>query len=79
MASVEWLERAHHAQIGKICELMPALLATSVLEEEGLAEFDLDAKATIEITEVRENAAKAKINGADKNVKKGDAVRWVKP
>ncbi len=48
-------------------------------EEDGLAEFDLDAKATIEITEVRENAAKAKINGADKNVKKGDAVRWVKP
>lgn len=48
-------------------------------EEEGLAEFDLDAKATIEITDVRENAAKAKINGTGKSVKKGDAVRWVKP
>ena len=30
-------------------------------EEEGLAEFDLDAKGTIEILEVRENAAKAKL------------------
>lgn len=48
-------------------------------EEEGLAEFDLDAKASIEITEVRENAAKAKISGSEKNIKKGDAVRWVKP
>ncbi|MGE0885737.1 MAG: FlgT C-terminal domain-containing protein [Blastocatellales bacterium] len=47
-------------------------------EEEGLAEFDLDAKATIEITEVRENAAKAKVSGSEKNIKKGDAVRWVK-
>jgi len=47
-------------------------------EEEGLAEFDLDSKATIEITEVRENAAKAKISGAGKGVQKGDAVRWVK-
>lgn len=46
-------------------------------EEEGLAEFDLDSKGTIEITEVRENAAKAKITekGA---IQKGDAVRWVK-
>ncbi|HQR31489.1 MAG TPA: FlgT C-terminal domain-containing protein [Blastocatellia bacterium] len=48
-------------------------------EEEGLAEFDLDAKATVEVTEVRENAAKAKINGTGKGVQKGDAVRWVKP
>lgn len=47
-------------------------------EEEGLAEFDLDAKATIEITEVRENVAKAKVSGSEKNIKKGDAVRWVK-
>ncbi len=47
-------------------------------EEEGLAEFDLDAKATIEITEIRENAAKAKVSGSEKNIKKGDAVRWVK-
>jgi hypothetical protein len=45
-------------------------------EEEGLAEFDLDSKGTIEITEVRENAAKAKIveKGA---ILKGDAVRLV--
>ncbi len=48
-------------------------------EEEGLAEFDLDAKATVEVTEVRENAAKAKINGTGKAVQKGDAVRWIKP
>ncbi|MFN8003518.1 MAG: hypothetical protein U0X75_21170 [Acidobacteriota bacterium] len=48
-------------------------------EEEGLAEFDLDAKGTIEITDVRENAAKAKLSGADKTVKKGDAVRWLNP
>jgi len=48
-------------------------------EEEGLAEFDLDAKGTIEITEVRESASKAKIVTADKGaVLKGDAVRWVK-
>jgi hypothetical protein len=47
-------------------------------EEEGLAEFDLDSKATIEITEVRENAAKAKISGTGKGVQKGDAVRWIK-
>src|SRR5262245_12078609 len=46
-------------------------------EEEGLAEFDLDAKGTIEITEVRENAAKAKLVGKG-SVQKGDAVRWVK-
>ena len=46
-------------------------------EEEGLAEFDLDAKGTIEITEVRENAAKAKLTGKGA-VQKGDAVRWVK-
>lgn len=46
-------------------------------EEEGLAEFDLDAKATIEIAEVRENAAKATITGKGA-VQKGDAVRLVK-
>jgi hypothetical protein len=46
-------------------------------EEESLAEFDLDAKATIEITEVRENAAKAKLTGKGA-IQKGDAVRWVK-
>jgi hypothetical protein len=46
-------------------------------EEEGLAEFDLDAKGTIEITEVRENAAKAKITGKGA-FQKGDAVRFVK-
>jgi hypothetical protein len=49
-------------------------------EEEGLDEFDLDAKGTIEITEVRENAAKGKVvSDKNKNLKKGDAVRWVKP
>ncbi|MGH9833684.1 MAG: hypothetical protein ACREBD_11560 [Blastocatellia bacterium] len=47
-------------------------------EEEGLAEFDLDAKATIEVLEVRENAAKAKITGQGA-AQKGDAVRWIKP
>jgi hypothetical protein len=47
-------------------------------EEEGLAEFDLDAKATIEVLEVRENVAKAKITGQGA-AQKGDAVRWVKP
>ncbi len=47
-------------------------------EEEGLAEFDLDSKGTIEITEVRENAAKAKITSKGA-IQKGDAVRWVKP
>lgn len=46
-------------------------------EEEGLAEFDLDSKGTIEITEVRETAAKAKITGKGA-FQKGDAVRWVK-
>ena len=56
-----------------------AQAAGDTAEEEGLAEFDLDAKATIEITEVRENAAKAKITGTGKSVQKGDAVRWVKP
>jgi flagellar assembly FlgT-like protein len=46
-------------------------------EEESLAEFDLDSKGTIEITEVRENVAKAKIieKGA---FLKGDAVRLIK-
>jgi hypothetical protein len=47
-------------------------------EEEGLAEFDLDAKATIEVLEARENAAKAKITGQGA-AQKGDAVRWIKP
>ncbi len=56
-----------------------AQAAGDTAEEEGLAEFDLDAKATVEVTEVRENAAKAKINGTGKGVQKGDAVRWVKP
>ena len=56
-----------------------AQAAGDTAEEEGLAEFDLDSKATVEITEVRENAAKAKINGSGKGVLKGDAVRWVKP
>lgn len=56
-----------------------AQAAGDTAEEEGLAEFDLDSKATVEITEVRENASKAKINGTGKSVLKGDAVRWVKP
>ena len=48
-------------------------------EEEGLAEFDLDSKGTIEIVEVRESASRAKITGTTKGeIKKGDAVRWVK-
>jgi hypothetical protein len=48
-------------------------------EEEGLAEFDLDSKATIEVVDVRESASKAKINETTKGeIKKGDAVRWVK-
>lgn len=48
-------------------------------EEEGLAEFDLDSKGTIELVDVRESAAKAKINDATKGeIKKGDAVRWVR-
>jgi hypothetical protein len=46
-------------------------------EEEGLAEFDLDSKGTIEVTEVRETAAKAKITSKGA-FQKGDAVRWVK-
>ncbi|HEY8460914.1 MAG TPA: FlgT C-terminal domain-containing protein [Blastocatellia bacterium] len=46
-------------------------------EEESLAEFDLDSKGKIEITEVRENAAKAKVieKGA---IQKGDAVRLIR-
>lgn len=48
-------------------------------EEESLAEFDLDAKGAIEVLEVRENAAKAKIDGQVKDkIKKGDSVRWVR-
>jgi hypothetical protein len=46
-------------------------------EEETLAEFDLDSKGTIEITEVRENAAKAKIIEKG-DILKGDAVRLIK-
>ena len=46
-------------------------------EEEGLAEFDLDSKGTLEILEVRENAAKGKFSGSTA-VQKGDAVRYVK-
>jgi hypothetical protein len=46
-------------------------------EEEGLAEFDLDAKGTIEVTDVRENAAKAKLTGKGA-VQKGDTVRWAR-
>ncbi len=48
-------------------------------EEEGLAEFDLDSKGTIEILEVRENAARARIEGqAGGAILKGDSVRWVR-
>lgn len=47
-------------------------------EEEGLAEFDLDSKATIEVVDVRESASKAKLVSKG-DVLKGDAVRWVKP
>ena len=48
-------------------------------EEEGLAEFDLDAKGLIEILEVRESASRAKLIETMKGeIKKGDAVRWVK-
>jgi len=47
-------------------------------EEEGLAEFDLDSKATIEVVDVRESASKAKLVSMG-DVQKGDAVRWVKP
>lgn len=53
--------------------------AGDAAEEEGLAEFDLDSKGVIEILEVRENAAKARINEAGKDaIAKGDAVRPVK-
>ena len=56
-----------------------AVSAGDGAQEEGLAEFDLDAKATIEVTEVRENAAKAKIVGQAKEpLQKGDTVRFVK-
>ncbi|MFN0088307.1 MAG: FlgT C-terminal domain-containing protein [Blastocatellia bacterium] len=48
-------------------------------EEESLAEFDLDAKGTVEVTEVRENAAKAKLSGVARGLRQGDAVRWIKP
>lgn len=48
-------------------------------EEDGLAEFDLDSKGSLEVVEARENASKAKFTGAAKGVQKGDAVRWVKP
>jgi hypothetical protein len=48
-------------------------------EEESLAEFDLDSKGSIEILEVRENAAKAKIDGPTKGaIQKGDSVRWIR-
>lgn len=53
--------------------------AGDTAEEEGLGEFDLDSKGTIEITEVRETAAKARIEGAAKGaVKQGDSVRWIR-
>jgi hypothetical protein len=53
--------------------------AGDAAEEEGLAEFDLDSKGVIEILEVRENAAKARVteSGAEA-IAKGDAVRPVK-
>lgn len=48
-------------------------------EEEGLAEFDLDSKGTIEIVEVRENAARARIDGqGGGSIVKGDSVRWAR-
>jgi len=48
-------------------------------EEDGLAEFDLDSKGSIEILEVRENAARAKVDGATKGtIQKGDSVRWIR-
>jgi hypothetical protein len=48
-------------------------------QEEGLAEFDLDAKGTIEVTDVRETAAKARITGPVKGaLQNGDTVRLVK-
>src|SRR5262245_7720218 len=56
-----------------------AQAAGETAEEEGLAEFDLDSKDAIVVLEVRENAAKAKLNGTGKGVQKGDAVRWIKP
>jgi hypothetical protein len=50
------------------------------VQEDGLAEFDLDAKATIEITETRENASKAKIMDKPKDsIRNGDTVRFIKP
>jgi hypothetical protein len=52
--------------------------AGDAAEEEGLAEFDLDSKATIEVVDVRESASKAKLVSKGE-VQKGDAVRWVKP
>jgi hypothetical protein len=56
-----------------------AVSAGDGAQEEGLAEFDLDAKATIEITEVRENAAKARVVGQAKEpLLKGDTVRFIK-
>jgi hypothetical protein len=56
-----------------------AQAAGDAAEEEGLAEFDLDAKGTLEVLEVRENAAKAKVTEAGKvAIQKGDAVRWIK-
>jgi len=56
-----------------------AQAAGDAAEEEGLAEFDLDSKGTLEVLEVRENAAKAKITEAGKDaIQKGDAVRWIK-
>jgi hypothetical protein len=56
-----------------------AQAAGDTAEEEGLAEFDLDSKGTLEVLEVRENAAKAKITEAGKDaIQKGDAVRWIK-
>jgi len=48
-------------------------------EEDGLDDFELDSKGVLEVTEVRENAAKAKWSGPGKDLKKGDVVRWVKP
>jgi hypothetical protein len=56
-----------------------AQAAGDAAEEEGLAEFDLDSKGTLEVLEVRENAAKAKITEAGKDaIQKGDTVRWIK-
>ncbi|MEP7270393.1 MAG: FlgT C-terminal domain-containing protein, partial [Acidobacteriota bacterium] len=55
-----------------------AQAAGDAAEEEGLAEFDLDSKGTIEVVDVRESASKAKLTSKGE-IKKGDAVRWVKP